>query len=43
MLRTQGQARPGTRLLLVLAIAFVPLVLLEALLLERQARSSARA
>lgn len=34
----KGRARPGTRLLIVLVLAFVPLVLLEALLLEEQAR-----
>lgn len=34
----KGRARPGTRLLIVLILAFVPLVLLEAFLLEQQAR-----
>lgn len=34
----KGWARPGTRLLFVLVLAFIPLVLLEALLLDEQAR-----
>jgi len=34
----KGRARPGTRLLVALVLAFIPLVILEAFLLDEQAR-----